>query len=109
MPAAETSALTAIVLSESLLESCKYFFKAKGIPESPLSGVRIENVRVDHSQRLMSLYDVDDIVLKQVEVHSPDTVVEINNGKKVKFIKTKINHEEGKKTHYELKDAQLEL
>lgn len=112
-PALEMTPLTPfyrnIVARDIYVESCKYFFKAKGIPESPLSGVRIENVRVDHSQRLMSLYDVDDITLKQVDVHSPDTVVEINNGKKVKFIKTKINHEEGKKTHYELKDAQLEL
>lgn len=112
-PALEMTELTPfyrdIVARDIYVDTCKYFFRVKGIPESPLTNVRIENVRVDKAARLISMRDVENITLQHVEVHSPDTVVEIDHGKEVKFLKTSINHGDGKKTHYELKQAQLEM
>ncbi len=112
-PALEMTPLTPayrnVVARDIYVESGKYFLKVKGIPESPLTDLRIENVRADNCSRLISLFDVDGITLKNVNVYSPDTLVEIDNGKRIRFLRTEFRHEEGKETQYKLKDAQLEL
>ncbi len=90
LPARDLTPLTPfyrhITAKDIYVDSCKYFLRVKGIPESPLQDLRLDNVRVRQASRYISLRDARDIVLRHVSVCSPDTVLETDNVQNFKTV-----------------------
>ena len=58
--------------------------QAQGIPETPVENVWIENVTA-RTNKLMLLQDVDGMVLKNVTVECPDSLIRIVDGRHITF------------------------
>jgi polygalacturonase len=72
------------------VDSCQTFIRVKGIPESPLKNVTIENIKAT-SNVLIDMADVENFNMNNVEVKSKDKEVHIVNGKEVTFKNTNLN------------------
>lgn len=80
-----TPAYTDIFVKDILVEKSNKFIELTGLPESPVKNVLIENARVLNTGKLMSLHDVDGLVLKNVTMHSPDTLIDVLDGRNIVF------------------------
>ena len=74
-----------ISISDIIVENADHFLKAYGIPESPLKNVTIEN-GIIHSNQLIRLHDTENMILKNLEIHAADSLIERLNSHNIKFI-----------------------
>ena len=88
LPARDITPLTPtyknITARDIIVESGSQFIKAQGIPETPVENVWIENVTA-RTNKLMLLQDVDGMVLKNVTVECPDSLIRIVDGRHITF------------------------
>lgn len=80
-----TPAYRDVFMKDILVEKSGKFIELTGIPESPVMNVAIENVTVMNTAKIMSLHDVDGFVLKNATVHSADTLIDVLDGRNIKF------------------------
>lgn len=73
-----------ISISDFIVEGGDHFVKAYGIPESPLKNVTIEN-GIIRSKQLIRLHDTRDIIFKNMEIHSSDSLIELLNSQHIRF------------------------
>jgi hypothetical protein len=88
LPAREINQLTPgfknIVARDIIVEKAKYFFKVKGIPESPLTNVLIERANIN-AKNLFTAHDIKDITIRDVNIQSQDSLISILDGRNVVF------------------------
>ncbi|WP_240676264.1 glycoside hydrolase family 28 protein [Botryobacter ruber] len=88
MPLREINRLTPeyknIVIRDVIVEHAKHFLKIKGIPETPLTNLLIENAIV-HSKGLIIARDAKDVTIRNVSVHAQDSLIEILDGRDITF------------------------
>lgn len=88
LPARDINQLTPgfknIVARDIIVEKAKYFFKVKGIPESPLTNVLIERANIN-SKNLFTAHDIKDITIRDVNIQSKDSLISILDGRNVVF------------------------
>ena len=71
-------------IKDVLIENSTHFLKVDAIPESPLTRIRLNNVEANSSQ-LSYLHDVEDLMIENSIVRSPDNVLEVLDGRKLYF------------------------
>lgn len=88
LPVREVNDLTPfyrdIFIKDVLIENSTHFLKVDAIPESPLTRIRLNNVEANSSQ-LSYLHDVEDLMIENSIVRSPDNVLEVLDGRKLYF------------------------
>ncbi|TXK48977.1 glycoside hydrolase family 28 protein [Pontibacter qinzhouensis] len=88
MPAREINALTPsyknITARDIIVEKADYFVKIKGIPETPMTNLLIENAQVT-SKGLFIARDAKDITLRNIEVQAQDSLIEVLDGRNILF------------------------
>ena len=67
-----------------MVEDATHFLKVSGIPESPVTDVRISRA-TSNSGQLIRIHDMDGLVLEDAELTSPDNTVEISDGRNLRF------------------------
>lgn len=89
LPAREVNRLTPaykdVFMKDILVEKSGKFVELTGIPESPVMNVTIENANVLNTTKMMSLHDVDGFVLKNATVRSTDPLVDVLDGRNIRF------------------------
>lgn len=89
LPAREVNKLTPtyknVFVKDIVVEKSGKFVELTGIPESPVMNVMIENADVMNTTKIMSLHDVDGFVLKNATVHSTDPLVDVLDGRNIRF------------------------
>jgi polygalacturonase len=88
LPAREIISLTPrftnIVARDIIVEKAKYFIKVKGIPESPLTNVLIEQAHIN-CKSLFTAHDIKDFTIRDVNIQSQDSLISILDGRNVAF------------------------
>jgi polygalacturonase len=88
LPAREINQLTPgfknIVARNIIVEKAKYFIKVKGIPESPLTNVLIEDVDV-RCRNLFTGHDIKNMTIRNATIQSQDSLISILDGRNVVF------------------------
>jgi hypothetical protein len=79
-----------IVARNIVIEQTPEFIKVTAIPESPLRNFLVENVDVT-CKKLIGVHDADGIILRNVNIHSSDNVIEILDGRNISFEKVNFN------------------
>src|SRR5690606_12545083 len=69
-----------ISIKHIIVESAAEFMKVDGIPESALTGVRIDGVKAT-SDRLMQVRQASDITIRNALLTSPDSVIRLENAR----------------------------
>ena len=82
-------------IKDVVIEKASYFLKVGGIPESPARNVCISNVTA-HTEKLMLINDMNGLKIENTELHSPDSLIEISNGRNLRFEQVKFNVGGGK-------------
>lgn len=72
-------------IKDIVVEKANKFIEMTGLPESPVMNVSIENAKVLHTKKLMSLHDVDGLVLKNATLNSPDPLIDVLDGRNIRF------------------------
>ncbi|MFT2010009.1 glycoside hydrolase family 28 protein [Pontibacter sp. 13R65] len=88
MPVREINKLTPsyknIFARDIIVEKADHFVKIKGIPETPMTNLLIENAQVK-SKGLFIARDAKDITLRNIEVQAQDSLIEILDGRNILF------------------------
>ncbi|MDP4210256.1 MAG: glycoside hydrolase family 28 protein [Bacteroidota bacterium] len=79
-----------IVARNIVIEQTPEFIKVTAIPESPLRNFFVENVDVT-CKKLIGVHDADGIILRNVNIHSSDSLIEILDGRNISFEKVNFN------------------
>ncbi|HQB71465.1 MAG TPA: glycosyl hydrolase family 28 protein [Bacteroidales bacterium] len=99
LPVRELTPLTPsyknITAKDIIVERSSQFIKITGIPETPLTNLRLENVKAENCERLIQLRDVDQIHLKNVQVSSDDNNINVLDGRNILFEKVTFSNPEG--------------
>ncbi|MCU7552786.1 glycoside hydrolase family 28 protein [Chitinophagaceae bacterium LB-8] len=94
LPAREINSLTPVFKNiearNIIVEKAKYFIKVKGIPESPLTNVLIEQADIS-CKNLFTAHDIKDITLRNLNIQSQDSLISILDGRNVIFEKVRFN------------------
>lgn len=85
-----TPAYRNISMKDIVIENTKRFIDASGIPESPLFNVRIENITVS-CEKLPRFTDVDGFYIKNVQVTSQDSIMELVDARNITFDNVDMN------------------
>lgn len=73
-----------IVAKDILVENANYFLNIKGIPESPVTNLRVENVEIN-CKSLIKASDLDKVQIKNTIIHTKDSLVNILDGRNITF------------------------
>jgi hypothetical protein len=73
-----------IVAKDIIVEQASQFLKINGLPESPLNNFVIENAAI-RSEKLITINDANNIVLKNIKVSSKDSLIQVLDGKNISF------------------------
>lgn len=73
-----------VQISNFVIEESTHFLKVIGIPESPLENLTIQN-GIINSSNLIAIQDAQNIQLKDLTIHSEDTLISILAGKEITF------------------------
>ncbi len=88
MPAREINRLTPsyknIFARDIIVEQAAHFVKIKGIPETPMTNLLIENAQVN-AKGLIIARDAKDITFRNIEVQTQDSLIEILDGRNILF------------------------
>lgn len=79
-----------ISISNLIIENSTHFLKVIGIPESPLKNLKINNAFVK-SENLMFLHDAVDVTISYSTIQTPDSLIEIVDGRDIRFQNVKFN------------------
>ncbi|MGY5353933.1 glycoside hydrolase family 28 protein [Wenyingzhuangia sp. IMCC45467] len=79
-----------ISISNIIIENSTHFLKIYGIPESPLSHLKIDNVSAI-SKNLIIIKDASEVVIKNSIIKSPDSIIEIINGNHIQLENVKLD------------------
>lgn len=94
LPMREVNELTPfyrnILIKDILVENSTHFLKVIGIPESPLTNVHMSNIKANSSQ-LITVSDARNIVLKDVEISTPDSLIEMVDARNILLDRVEIN------------------
>lgn len=100
LPVLEVNKLTPafgnIYIKDIIVEKSDRFMGITGIPESPVKNVVIENVKVTTTKKLMLLHDVDGLTLKNATIHSSDSLIDILDGRNIRFENVTFHIPDGK-------------
>ncbi|MFC4873837.1 glycoside hydrolase family 28 protein [Negadavirga shengliensis] len=87
-PPREKDALTPefknIHAKDILVENASAFINVTGIPESPMRNFSLENAVVN-SERLFTAHDAREMLLRNIRISSPDTVLHFLDSKDIRF------------------------
>ena len=84
-----------IVARDIIVEECPQLIKAVGIPETPIENVLIENVTA-HCKKLIRLQDVNGIILRNMTIYSGDSLITVDDSRKILFDKVRFEVPGGK-------------
>jgi hypothetical protein len=73
-----------ISIKDVLIENATHFMKVNAIPESPLTRIHLNNVQVN-SSHLSYLHDVKDLLVENSTIVTPDTTLEVVDGRNIVF------------------------
>jgi len=79
-----TPHLHAIQIKDMIVEEAEQFIEIDGIPEAPLSNVKITGITA-HSQKLFDVKDAQQIWIENSQFTSPDTVLRASNAADIVF------------------------
>jgi len=79
-----------IYAKDILIEDASVFINVTGIPESPMLNFRLENAVVN-SERLFISHDAENVLLKNVEITTPDSTLYFLDSKNIVFDQVKFN------------------
>ena len=90
MPARELNPLTPrysnIKAKDIIIENATHFLKVIGIPESPVTGLNIQNVKANCTN-LISAADLQDFTLQNAVISANDSILQFTNCKNILFSK----------------------
>jgi len=94
LPARSVNSLTPVYrhisVKDVIVENCQQLISATGIPESPLSGVSITNMKAK-CQNLMNVQDVNGLVFSNSIIETENTKASVVDGRNIMFINVKLN------------------
>ncbi len=73
------------------IENCKKVMDFKGIPETPITQVRIDNMKIKKSSDLIYIRDVDGMIVTNSDITSSSNIIEMTGSRNVMFINTTFN------------------
>ena len=78
------------------VENCKRVIDLVGLPEIPVTQVLIDRMKVENSEQLITVQDVDGLVITNSNIRSANNAVTLTGAKNVMFIHTDFDVPEGK-------------
>lgn len=80
-----------ITFKDITIENCKRVIDLIGLPETPVTQVLIDRMKVENSEQLIAAQDVDGLVISNSTILSSNNEVTLTGAKNVMFINTTFN------------------
>ncbi|WP_245916962.1 glycoside hydrolase family 28 protein [Mucilaginibacter yixingensis] len=80
-----------ITAKDIVVDNANYFLNIKGIPESPVTNLKVENVEIN-CKSLIKASDLTNVLIKNTTVHTKDTLITVLDGRNITFDHVKIDN-----------------